>query len=169
MFPRSRQQLGCSRGAVAVGRFRQPCRLPPPSEPTITASTTEGLVRFQGGLRCCRRVRVFAFGSHSNSDRGQHTESGQYDFTMAALRATTCRSGTFMKRSRARRTTSSRAARGELALGEQASQPPRRAMRALSVGAKHAPASLRGGEMPSAGAATPDRCRPRLSSSPTRS
>lgn len=56
--------------------------LPPPSEPAITASMTEGLVRLQGAV--LPHSEVFALDYRTNLIAGQHTDSGDYDFEMAA-------------------------------------------------------------------------------------
>ena len=83
MFPRSRRSWLLGVALFAVGCLSPTLPLPPPSEPSITATTTEGLVRFQGAV--LPQSEVFALDHNSNLIAGQHTESGVYDFTMAAL------------------------------------------------------------------------------------
>ncbi len=84
MFPRSRRHWLVGAALFAAGCLSPTLPLPPPSEPTITASTTEGLVRMQGAV--APRSEVYAIDHNSNLIAGQYTESGQYDFEMAALR-----------------------------------------------------------------------------------
>ncbi|MES1175040.1 MAG: hypothetical protein ABUL62_12015 [Myxococcales bacterium] len=83
MFPRSRRSWLLGAALFAAGCLSPTLPLPPPSEPTISASTTEGLVRFRGTV--LPQSEVFALDHNSNLIGGQHTESGQYDFEMAAL------------------------------------------------------------------------------------
>ncbi|MET0793345.1 MAG: hypothetical protein ABW061_17620 [Polyangiaceae bacterium] len=83
MFPRSRRRWLVGVALFAAGCLSPTLPLPPPSEPMITATTTEGLVRFQGTV--LPQSEVFALDHNSNLIAGQYTESGQYDFKMAAL------------------------------------------------------------------------------------
>jgi hypothetical protein len=66
----------------AVGCLSPTLPLPPPSDPMVSATETEGLVRVQGSV--APQSEVFALNRNTNLIAGQHTESGLYDFTIAA-------------------------------------------------------------------------------------
>lgn len=83
MFPRSWRSWLLGVALFAAGCLSPTLPLPPPSEPSITASSAEGLVRFQGAV--LPQSEVFALDHNTNLIAGQHTETGEYDFTMAAL------------------------------------------------------------------------------------
>jgi hypothetical protein len=83
MFPRFRRSWLLGAALLAAGCLSPTLPLPPPSEPSVTASSTEGLVRFQGAV--LPQSEVYALDHNSNLIAGQHTDSGEYDFTMAAL------------------------------------------------------------------------------------
>jgi len=83
MFPRSRRGWLFGMALLAAGCLSPTLPLPPPSDPAISASTTEGLVRFQGTV--LPQSEVFALDHNTNLIAGQHTDTGAYDFTMAAL------------------------------------------------------------------------------------
>ena len=83
MFLRSRRSWLLGVALFAAGCLSPTLPLPPPSEPSITASTSEGLVRFQGAV--LPQSEVFVLDHNTNLIGGQHTDSGLYDFTMAAL------------------------------------------------------------------------------------
>lgn len=83
MFPRSRRHWLLGVALVAAGCLSPTLPLPPPSEPALSASTTEGLVRLRGTV--LPQSEVFALDQNTNLIGGQHTDSGQYDFEMPAL------------------------------------------------------------------------------------
>lgn len=82
MFSRSRRDWLLGVGLLVAGCLSPTLPLPPPSNPSVTASTTEGLVRLQGTV--LPQSEVFAFNHNTALIAGQHTDSGGYDFELAA-------------------------------------------------------------------------------------
>ncbi len=83
MFPRSRRSWLGLVALFAVGCLSPTLPLPPPTEPSVSATTTAGLVQFEGTV--LPQSEVYVFNRNTNLIAGQHTDSGQYAFTMAAL------------------------------------------------------------------------------------
>src|SRR4051794_35838862 len=77
MFPRSRRRWLVGLALAAAGCLSPTLPLPPPTEPSVSASTTAGLVRLQGSVMA--RSEVFAIDHRTNLIAGQYTESGLYD------------------------------------------------------------------------------------------
>jgi hypothetical protein len=56
--------------------------LPPPGDPMVSSTETAGLVRLTGSVQ--PESDVFAHNHNTMKISGQHTESGNYDFTIEA-------------------------------------------------------------------------------------
>ena len=69
--------------ALLVGGCLSPTLpLPPPGDPTVSATETAGLVRLTGAVEPASDV--FAKNHTTGKIRGQYTASGIYDFTIEA-------------------------------------------------------------------------------------
>ncbi|HEY3254758.1 MAG TPA: hypothetical protein VGJ91_12450 [Polyangiaceae bacterium] len=82
MFLRSRRGWLLGIALFAGGCLSPTLPLPPPSDPMMTSTDTEGLVRLTGTVQ--PQSEVFALNRTTNLIRGQYTESGVYDFTIEA-------------------------------------------------------------------------------------
>ena len=82
MFLRPRR--GWLLGAVlfAAGCLSPTLPLPPPGDPVVTSTETAGLVRLTGTVQ--QSSDVFAKNLRTQLIFGQHTDSGNYDFTIEA-------------------------------------------------------------------------------------
>jgi len=83
MFLRSRRGWLFGAALFAAGCLSPTLPLPPPSDPTVSATTTQGLVRLSGAVQ--PQSEVYAINRNNNLISGQYTESGEYDFTLRAL------------------------------------------------------------------------------------
>lgn len=82
MILRSRRGWLIAAALAAAGCLSPTLPLPPPSQPTITSTETQGLVRLAGTVE--PESEVFALNRNTNLISGQYTLSGAYDFTIEA-------------------------------------------------------------------------------------
>ena len=82
MFLRSRRGWLLATVLFGAGFLSPTLPLPPPGDPSVTATETAGLVRLTGSVE--PDSQVFARNNSSNLIRGQYTKSGLYDFTLEA-------------------------------------------------------------------------------------
>ena len=82
MFPRSRRGWLLGVALLVGGCLSPTLPLPPPGDPSVTATDTAGLVRLSGTVQ--PESEVFALNHTTNLIRGQYTKSGAYDFTIEA-------------------------------------------------------------------------------------
>ena len=83
MFLRSRRGWLVSAALFVLGGCLSPTLpLPPPSDPTISATDTAGLVRLTGTVE--PDSDVFCKNLTTDKISGQYTKSGVYDFTLEA-------------------------------------------------------------------------------------
>ena len=82
MFLRSRRGWLVGTALFAVSCLSPTLPLPPPSDPTVAATATQGLVRLTGVVEA--ESEVYALNRNNNLISGQYTESGSYDFTLRA-------------------------------------------------------------------------------------
>jgi len=82
MFSRFRR--GWLLGAVlfTAGCLSPTLPLPPPSDPVVSSTETAGLVRLTGSVQ--QSSDVFAVNHRTKLISGQHTDTGNYDFTIEA-------------------------------------------------------------------------------------
>jgi len=82
MFLRSRRGWLLAAVLFSAGCLSPTLPLPPPGDPSVTSTETAGLVRLRGSVQPESDVIVH----NLRTDRifGQHTESGNYDFTIEA-------------------------------------------------------------------------------------
>ena len=83
MFSRSRRAWLAGVALFAAGCLSPTLPLPPPSDPTVSSTDTQGLIRLTGTVQ--PQSEVFALNHNSNQIAGQYTESGNYTFTIEAL------------------------------------------------------------------------------------
>jgi hypothetical protein len=81
MSLRTRRRWLCGVALLFTGCLSPTLPLPPPSDPNVL-SVSEGVVRLQGTVQ--PESEVFALNRNTNEISGQHTDSGQYDFTIRA-------------------------------------------------------------------------------------
>jgi hypothetical protein len=81
MALRTRRRWLAGAALFFVGCLSPTLPLPPPSDPTVSA-VSDGLVRFTGAVQ--PQSEVFALNRNTNAISGQYTDSGDYDFTLAA-------------------------------------------------------------------------------------
>jgi hypothetical protein len=67
---------------LAAGCLSPTLPLPPPSDPTVSSTDTQGLVLLAGTVQ--PESEVFALNHSTNLISGQYTQSGNYAFTMQA-------------------------------------------------------------------------------------
>jgi len=82
MFLRSRRRWLLGAALFAAGCLSPTLPLPPPTNPEMTATDTQGLVQLSGSVP--PQSEVFALNHNTNQIAGQYTESGAYKFTIAA-------------------------------------------------------------------------------------
>jgi len=83
MFLRSLRSWLLGVALLAVGGCLSPTLpLPPPGDPTVTATDTAGLVRLRGVVE--PESHVLAKNLNTGLIAGQYTKTGAYDFTLAA-------------------------------------------------------------------------------------
>ena len=82
MLLRSRRGWLVGAALFAAGCLSPTLPLPPPSDPTVAATTTQGLVRLTGSVEA--ESEVYALNHNNNLISGQFTVSGDYDFTLQA-------------------------------------------------------------------------------------
>ena len=82
MFLRSRRGWLAGVGLLLGGCLSPTLPLPPPGDPTVSATDTAGLVRLTGTVE--PDSDVFAKNHTTGKIRGQYTMSGVYDFTIEA-------------------------------------------------------------------------------------
>jgi len=82
MFPRSRRGWLVGAALFAAGCLSPTLPLPPPGDPTVSSTDTQGLVRLTGTVQ--PESEVFALNRNTKLISGQYTDSGIYDFTIAA-------------------------------------------------------------------------------------
>jgi hypothetical protein len=82
MFLRSRRGWLAGAALLVVSCLSPTLPLPPPSDPSVSATDTAGLVRLKGTVR--PESEVFALNHSTNLISGQYTKSGAYDFTLEA-------------------------------------------------------------------------------------
>ncbi|HEY0463210.1 MAG TPA: hypothetical protein VGC79_03330 [Polyangiaceae bacterium] len=83
MFLRSWRAWLVGAALFAVGGCLSPTLpLPPPGDPTVSATDTAGLVRLTGSVE--PESHVLALNHSTGLIRGQYTKSGLYDFTLEA-------------------------------------------------------------------------------------
>ena len=83
MLPRSRRSWLLGAVLFSAGCLSPTLPLPPPSDPTVSMTDTQGLVLLSGTVQ--PDSEVFALNHTSNLISGQYTASGQYSFKMPAL------------------------------------------------------------------------------------
>ena len=83
MFPRVWRSWLLGTALFAAGCLSPTLPLPPPSDPMVSMSSTEGLVLLTGTVQ--PDSEVFALNHTTNLISGQYTRSGNYSFTMPAL------------------------------------------------------------------------------------
>lgn len=82
MFLRSRRAWLVGVALLVGGCLSPTLPLPPPGDPTVSATDTAGLVRLTGAVEA--DSDVFAKNHTTGQIRGQFTKSGIYDFTIEA-------------------------------------------------------------------------------------
>src|SRR6478752_5248724 len=82
MFPRSRRGWLLGTLLFGAGCLSPTLPLPPPSDPSVSATETAGLVRLTGTVP--PESEVHAKNHNTGLIRGQETKSGHYDFTIEA-------------------------------------------------------------------------------------
>lgn len=82
MCPRSRRGWLATVALFAAGCLSPTLPLPPPSDPTVASTDTQGLIRLTGSVE--PQSEVFALNHNNSRISGQYTDSGNYDFTIAA-------------------------------------------------------------------------------------
>jgi hypothetical protein len=82
MFLRSRRGWLLGAALLLGGCLSPTLPLPPPGDPTISATDTAGLVRLTGTVE--PDSDVFAKNHTTGMIRGQYTKTGVYDFTIEA-------------------------------------------------------------------------------------
>ena len=82
MFPRFRRSWLLGAALFAAGCLSPTLPLPPPSDPMVSMTSTEGLVLLTGTVQ--PDSEVFALNHRTNLINGQYTSSGNYSFTMPA-------------------------------------------------------------------------------------
>lgn len=82
MFLRSRRGWLLGAALLFGGCLSPTLPLPPPGDPSVSATDTEGLVRLTGAVE--PDSDVFAKNHNTGQSTGQYTKSGIYDFTIRA-------------------------------------------------------------------------------------
>src|SRR6188768_441435 len=82
MFLRSRRGWLLGTALFGAGCLSPTLPLPPPSDPSVSATETAGLVRLTGTVQ--PDSDVYAKNLSTGLTRGQYTKSGVYDFTIEA-------------------------------------------------------------------------------------
>ena len=82
MFSRSRRTWLAGVALFVAGCLSPTLPLPPPSDPSVSSTDTQGLIRLTGSVQ--PQSEVFALNHQSNQIAGQYTESGNYTFTIEA-------------------------------------------------------------------------------------
>src|SRR6188768_72046 len=82
MFLRSRRGWLLGTALFAAGCLSPTLPLPPPTDPSVSATETAGLVRLTGVVE--PDSQVYAFNQRTYDIKGRYTPSGAYDFTIEA-------------------------------------------------------------------------------------
>jgi len=82
MSPRPRRSWLFGAALLAAGCLSPTLPLPPPSDPVVSATDTQGLVRLSGSVP--PQSEVYALNHNTNLISGQYTDSGAYSFTIEA-------------------------------------------------------------------------------------
>ena len=82
MFPRFWRVWLAFVALLAAGCLSPTLPLPPPTDPVVTSSEMQGLIRLTGTVQ--PESEVFALNRATNLISGQYTPTGRYDFTIAA-------------------------------------------------------------------------------------
>lgn len=82
MFFRSRRGWLLGTALLAASCLSPTLPLPPPTDPSVSATDTAGLVRLTGSVE--PESQVTALNRVTNLSYGQYTASGNYDFTIEA-------------------------------------------------------------------------------------
>lgn len=82
MVVRARRSWLLAAALLAGGCLSPTLPLPPPSEPNVTVPDMQGLVHVTGTV--LPQSLVFALNQSTHLAAGQYTESGTYDFVIAA-------------------------------------------------------------------------------------
>jgi len=82
MVVRARRSWLLATALLAVGCLSPTLPLPPPSEASVTTPDMQGLVHVSGTV--LPKSLVFALNQNTQLASGQYTESGSYDFVIAA-------------------------------------------------------------------------------------